>query len=221
MKRVSISHIVLLSILLPLTSLGQQEDLRLPIDVSADSTELDGLNSMVVLKGLRLSQGRIQVNADEGRATRLDFEDSVWQFSGNVMIELEDSRIECDSAEVHFFDHELTKANVLGSPATFELKRPGTDEITYAEGGQLDYDMTTEIVTFTDNVKITEGGNQISSSHLVYNIREQRFNAASSENGDDRVRIIFTPPEVTDDLRDQAEEAVEEAAEDVAEDIGP
>ncbi|MEM7433302.1 MAG: LptA/OstA family protein, partial [Pseudomonadota bacterium] len=166
------SQCVLLLMLLPVASVAQQSDLRLPIDVSADSTEFDGLNSMVVMKGLRLSQGRVQVRADEGRATRLDFEDSVWQFEGNVIIEVEDSRIECNSAEVTFIDLELTKANVSGSPATFRLQDPGTDEVTYAEGGQLDYDVTTAVVTFTDNVKITEGSNQITSSYLVYNIRE-------------------------------------------------
>ena len=40
---------------------------------------------------------------------------------------------------------------------------------------------------------IIEGGNQISSSVLVYNIAEQRINADSSEEDDSRVRITYTP----------------------------
>ena len=53
---------------------------------------------------------------------------------------------------------------------------------------------------------INEGGNQISSNFLVYNITEQRINADSSGSEDDRVRIIYTPsngdkarPDVADD----------------------
>ena len=51
-------------------------DLRLPMSLDADKTSYDGKNSMLMFTGLRLSQGRISIEADEGRATKMDFEDS-------------------------------------------------------------------------------------------------------------------------------------------------
>ena len=87
----------------------------------------------------------------------------------------------------------LRFASIQGSQATFELKRPGSTDVTYAEAGNLEYDLETGIVEFSDNAIITEGGNQISSSFLVYNITEQRINAQSSENGDEKVKITYTP----------------------------
>jgi lipopolysaccharide export system protein LptA len=73
------------------------------------------------------------------------------------------------------------------------MSRPGSDQVTYAEAGRLVYNFDEGIVEFSDQATITEGGNQISSSYLVYNIREQRINASSGGEGDPRVRITYTP----------------------------
>jgi len=168
-------------------------DLRLPMSLDADTTSYDGKNSLLMFTGLRLSQGHIGIEADEGRATRMDFEDSVWQFSGNVIIDIENGHIECDAAELKFDEFQLKVATVTGSPATFELKRTETGDVTYAEAGKLVYDIESGVIEFSDNATITEGGNQISSNFLVYNIAEQRINAESSGSEDGRVRITYTP----------------------------
>lgn len=178
---------------MPLIAAAQvsELDLRLPWDIDAESTSFDGKTSMIVFNGLRLSQGRIGIEADEGRATNTEGEDGSWQFSGNVVIDIEDGHIECDSANLTFVEYQLRKALVTGSPATFELKRPGTDEITYAEAGRLSYDVDDGVVEFSEEATISEGGNQISSNYLVYDIKAQRINAKGDE--DERVRIKYTP----------------------------
>jgi lipopolysaccharide transport protein LptA len=185
--------ILLLLLCLPGLALAQNTNLRLPISLDADSTDYDGKSSMLMFSGLRLTQGTIGVDADLGRASKLDFQDSVWRFEGNVVIDVDDGHIECDSADLQFSDHQLRIATIQGSPATFELKRPGSTEVTYAEAGTVEYDLDNGVVTFSDEAKITEGGNQISSSLLVYNIREQRIKAQSSGAGDEKVKITYTP----------------------------
>jgi lipopolysaccharide export system protein LptA len=103
-----------------------------------------------------------------------------------------------------------------GSPATSlltwrtdtssaTLRRPGTDEITYAEAGKLSYDVNAGIIEFSEQATINEGGNQISSNFLVYNITEQRINAQGNEDG--RVRIKYTPTNGTDTETDSAADA--------------
>jgi lipopolysaccharide transport protein LptA len=177
----------------PATAQVSMEDLRLPISLDAESTDYDGKSSMLMFRGLRLSQGNIAVEADIGRATKLDFEDSVWRFSGNVVIDTENGHIECESADLRFENHELRFATITGAPATFEMRRPESDETTYAEAGKLDYDFGAGVVEFSENATITEGGNQISSNFLVYNIVEQRINAQSTGSDGERVKITYTP----------------------------
>jgi len=183
----------LLLALLPALAGAQTRDLRLPISLDADSTAYDGKSSMLMFQGLRLSQGSIGIVADEGRATQLDFEDSVWHFSGNVVIDVENGHMESDAADLEFSGYQLRLATITGSPATFEMRRPGSEDATYAEAARLVYNFDDGIVEFSGEATITEGGNQISSSYLVYNIREQRINASSGGEGDPRVRITYTP----------------------------
>ncbi|MDH5455074.1 MAG: hypothetical protein OEY37_03320 [Gammaproteobacteria bacterium] len=179
----------------PLFATAQVNDLdmRLPMDINADNTSIDGKNSMIIFSGLTLTQGDVSIQADEGRATRMELEDASWRFTGNVIINIGAGRIQCDSAELLFDDFRLKQAIVTGSPALYDLQRPGTDEITHAEAGRLNYDVDAGVIEFSEQAVITEGGNQISSSLLVYNILEQRINADSSGEADDRVRITYTP----------------------------
>ena len=209
-----------LLLVLPALAFAQGADLRLPISLDADSTDYDGKSSMLMFRGLRLSQGNIGVEADEGRASKLDFQDSVWRFVGNVVIDVEDGHIECDSADLQFTDHKLRLATITGSPATFRLTRPGSDDVTYAEAGLLEYDLDTGVVEFSEQATITEGGNQISSNFLVYNIREQRIKAQSGGNGEDKVKIIYTPTDSLpsgSEIDDRAAEAAEELVEGLVE----
>lgn len=202
-----IRTVFLLLLVLPGVLLAQAVDPQLPISLDADSTDYDGKNSMMMFSGLRLSQGQIGVQADEGRASKLDFQDSIWHFEGNVVIDVESGHIECDSADLQFVGHTLRIASIQGSPATFEMQRPGSDEATYAEAGKLEYDLEAGVIEFSDNAVITEGGNQISSSYLVYNIAEQRINAQSSASGDEKVKITYRPVE---DSTSEAREIIDQ-----------
>lgn len=179
--------------IIPAAVFGQSPDLRLPITLDADSTDYDGKNSMLMFRGLRLSQGNIGVQADEGRASKLDFEDSVWQFKGNVIIDVENGHMESTAADLKFDNNELEFATITGAPATFELRRPGSDVVTHAEANNLKYDFRAGTVEFSDNAVILEGCNQISSNYLVYNIKEQRINAQSTGDGRQKVKITYTP----------------------------
>lgn len=179
--------------LLPAGSAAQDADPRLPIMLDADSTEYDGKNSMLMFTGLRLTQGNMSIQADRGRASQPDFEDSVWQFAGGVVIDVENGHMEAETADLEFSGHQLQLATITGSPATFEMQRPDSDVTTYAEAGRVTYDFEAGVVEFSENAVIIEGCNQISSSYLVYNIRQQRINAQSAGDSDEKVKITYTP----------------------------
>ena len=71
-KRRSAAALLLAGSLLVLPASGlvaQDDDLRLPVSLDADSTAYDGKSSMLMFRGLRLTQGNIGIEADEGRAS--------------------------------------------------------------------------------------------------------------------------------------------------------
>lgn len=194
-------RILLAAMLLPAVALAQTGDLRLPISLDADSMEYDGKSSMLMYRNLRLSQGSTHIQADVGRASELNFNDAVWHFSGNVIIDVDAGHIECEDAELSFTDTELRLAAIKGAPATFELRRPDTDELVYAQAGNLQYDLIAGVIEFSDEAMITEAGNQITSSYIVYNIQEQRFNAKSATD-DEKVKITVVPNGAADSSDD-------------------
>lgn len=187
-----IARILIIAVLAPSLTIAQDSNLRLPISLDADSMEYDGKSSMLMYRNLRLSQGSTHIAADIGRASELDFNDSAWHFSGNVTIDIDAGHIECESAELSFTDTQLRLAVIKGSPATFEMRRPESDQVTFAQAGNLRYDLVAGVIEFSDEAVITEAGNQISSSFLVYNIREQRINAQSA-NDNEKVKITVVP----------------------------
>ena len=176
---------------------------------------------MMMFHGLRLSQGTTNIEADEGRASKIDFEDSVWHFNGNVIIDVEAGHIESDSAELHFSDTQLRLAIIEGAPATFEFTRPEAESTTYAEAGRLRYDLDAGSVEFVEDAIITEGGNQISSSYLMYNIAEQRISAQSAGPGDERVKITVIPEVIERELEDEDRLEAEKALQETGEQLPP
>ncbi len=168
-------------------------DLRLPWTINSETMSFDGKTSTVIYTGLRFSQGNIFIEADEGRSTVDDQKSGSWTFSGNVIIDVNNGRIECASAELSFDGNVLRQAVVSGTPATFALKRQDAGDVTNAEAGRLVYDVQNGVIEFSGQATISESGNQISSNYLVYNINERRINADSSGADDDRVRITYTP----------------------------
>lgn len=184
----------LLLALLSLPAAAQAPDMRLPIVIDAESTDYDGNASMLHFRGLKLTQGGISIESDDAHSTGMDFESSTWRLSGNVIFDINEGHIECDSADLTFTNFQLKVATIEGAPATFEFRRPGNDETTYASARRLHYDVAAGVIEFAGDASITEGGNQIASESLVYNIRERRVNAVSSGDPEDRVKVTFTPP---------------------------
>ena len=135
---------------------------RLPWTIDSETMAFDGKTSTIIYTGLQFSQGDISIEADEGRATTREQAVSTWQFLGNVVIDLNNGHIECDSAQLHFNGSVLNLAVVTGSPASFELKRAATDDVTYAEAVKLKYDVTRGVIEFSEQATITESGNEIS-----------------------------------------------------------
>lgn len=168
-------------------------DLRIPFTISSEHSTIDARTGTFVYTGLQLTQGNISIEADEGRATIRDQQDGEWRFAGNVKIQVNNGHIECDVADLTFERSVLITAIVTGSPATFEMQRSGANDITTAEAGRLLYDVRNGVIEFADQARITESGNEISSSTLVYNILNRRIEADSSGEGEDRVRITYTP----------------------------
>tara|TARA_Y100000389_G_scaffold187662_1_gene209335 strand:- start:14266 stop:14910 length:645 start_codon:yes stop_codon:yes gene_type:complete len=165
---------------------------RLPWDIFAETMEFDGQTSTYIYTGIKFSQGTISIVSNEGRAILDQNKGGIWNFSGNVMIDVNNGKIKCDFAELLFDGNTLKKATIIGLPATFSIQRDGAEDATNASAEKLFYDVQNGIIEFSVNASITEGSNEITSDYFTYDIDKRRINA-DSMGANDPVRITYTP----------------------------
>ena len=193
-KSINITINIFILFLFDTTSINAQiNSTELPINIDAESTGYLADESVLTFTKLNLSQGGISISADRGEASKLDFENSTWKFEGNIRITLENGSIDSDFAHLEFEGHQIKIARIQGDPAKLIIYREDQITKTSAIANRIDYDFQKSLIDFTGNVSIQEGGNQISSEYLVYNIKNQSIQAQSDNIDNSKVKITYTP----------------------------
>jgi lipopolysaccharide transport protein LptA len=165
-----------------------------PINLEATSTEVDGRTNTLVFSDVVISQGATRVQADHAHATGLNFANSRWTFEGKVRIDAEQhGNLRSDQAAIEFRDNRIARATITGKPAEFEQKRADSNQIARGRAGEIVYDLNDGTVRLANQAWLTDGQNEISGPLLVYNIREQRVQAAAAPGTDERVHITIAP----------------------------
>ena len=162
-----------------------------PIQLEARSTDFDYKNNTLVFHGVRIAQGGLAIEADDGTATGLDFKDSRWVFRGNVRISVPDGGLTSDEARISFAGNLIASAEITGSPAQFEQKRD--KGIARGHALKIEYRPSAGTVRLSDQAWLSDGDNEISGQTLVYNMRDQRVIANPDEQGSQPVRITINP----------------------------
>jgi len=172
---------------------------QLPIIVDAASSDVDYKTHSYTFEKVVISQGTMRVQADRAQATGLDFANSHWTFDGHVHIVAEaQGDLRADQAVVEFKDNRIARATVNGKPAEFEQQRPDSQQPARGHADEIVYDVGDGSVRLSSNAWLADGQNEISGPLLVYNIRLQRVQAATTEGSDQRVHIKIEPQSLPD-----------------------
>ena len=152
---------------------------ELPINLEAASTDFDYKNNSLVFKRVRITQGDMQVDAEEARATGLNFDNAEWKLKGDVRISVPEGNLSSSEATVTFRNNEILRAVIVGSPASFEQKLRESQQVARGRAGKITYDVKASTVQLNGNAWLTDGQNQIEGESLVYKIDEQRVATSS------------------------------------------
>ncbi len=168
----------------------------LPIMIDADSSEFDYEQGRLVFRGLRLDQGNLGIRADIAETDKLDFTAGEWLFTGNVVVEAESTRLECDSAALRFANHELTGATLRGSPARFEQPARGSDSVNSGAAEEIVFDMQAGTLKLAGAARFSDGLNEISGDLITYDLTRGKLTAGAGDSGP--VKILIEPPSRSD-----------------------
>ena len=149
-----------------------QEREQLPVEVVARSSDFDYQNGVLKFEAVTITQGETRITAEHAVASGLEFEDSSWEFSGNVRISTPESTIASETARVRFAGGEIQSAAVAGNPATFEQRRK--EERSEGRANRIDYDLKRGAVELTGDAWLSDGKTEVTGATLVYSTANQR-----------------------------------------------
>jgi lipopolysaccharide transport protein LptA len=146
---------------------------------------------------VKIAQGPLQVEAEEARATGLNFENSKWDLEGQVRITLPDGKLAADHATVSFRDNAVVQAEVRGSPATFEQRLEQSRQLARGHARTIAYDVRAGTVSLAGDAWLTDGESEIRGDTLIYDIGRQRVAANPGATQPGGVRITINPKDKT------------------------
>ena len=168
----------------------------MPINLDADSSEFDRKNNTLFFRGLHITQGIFGIKADEATAARLDFENSRWVFTGNVVIESQDAKAYSDRAEVLFEEHRVKNAIMHGTPVQFAQVSSETGKKTEGRANVMEYDLASGVIRMSEDAWLSDGANEVSGNRISYDLISEYIIADSDESGP--VRMKINPPQNND-----------------------
>lgn len=171
----------------------------LPIDLDADSSEFDRKLNRLLFRGLKITQGPLQIEADEATASRLDFENTRWEFTGNVRIKNLDTLVYSDYADIDFQEHRIRHANMRGQPVRFVQQNIEKGTLTEGHAATMSYDVETGVISMSDDAWLSDGANEVSGDRISYDLIREYIIADADESGQVRMKII--PPDTAGERR--------------------
>jgi lipopolysaccharide transport protein LptA len=164
----------------------------LPISLDAESSTFNRQTNMVEFRRLSITQGEMNIRADEAVATGLDFEQGEWRFSGNVLFMAEGARIEANSATITFAANVLQSAELVGTPAMFEQASEPNEDPLSGGANRLAYDNVGRVIRMLDGAWFRQGPNEFRGCDLIYDLDREQITSGSSDCGEP-ISITIVP----------------------------
>lgn len=137
----------------------------------------------------RSSDRNQPMDIDAGRQEGTFDADSVNILSGGVSIRQGTLDIRSARAEITLVGGDPARAVLTGSPVTLRQQMDDGTPMT-ARADRVDYNLRTEVVVFTGNVRIEQPRGSMSGERVVYNLQTGRVESGGEGNGRVRMRIL-------------------------------
>jgi len=167
---------------------------ELPINLEAASSDFDYKNNTLLFKRVKITQGALEITAQQANATGLEFNNSEWQLQGDVKITVPGGKLQSSQARVMFKNNAVSSASIKGTPAQFEQQLKEENQVARGRAASIDYDVTAATVRLTGDAWLTDGNNEIRGNTLVYDVGRERVQANPSEKDPGGVKITINPP---------------------------
>lgn len=114
----------------------------------------------------------VTINAE---TTNIDFRTGKRTLIGNVDISQGTLNIKADKVVLVYKGDDIDTATAYGKPVKFKQLPEGHTETVFGEGKTLKLEQAKDLVTLTQNAKITQGSNVITGKVIYYNLKTSKM----------------------------------------------
>ena len=110
---------------------------ELPINCEAASTDFDYKNNSLVFKRVEITQGDMQVTAQQASATGLNFDNSEWQLTGDVRIVVPDGKLAVERSARHVPQQRDRECHRSWARRPRSSRNCGRDQVARGRAGTI------------------------------------------------------------------------------------
>ena len=132
------------------------------------------------------TRGTSRILADRAEATGLDLGSSDWVLTGHVQVFMPEGELHADRATVQFADKRIDTMTAQGAPAEFQHTLEN-GQTAHGHADAITFDMQHNELQLNGDSWLTDGCNEITSSHIAYDLAAQRVRADSAPGDSARV----------------------------------
>lgn len=114
-------------------------------------------------------------------------------YTGNVIITQGSIRITADEATLTLAGGKLTKAVIVGSPATFRQVPERGQEPVHGRALRINYNAPADTVELFDQARVHQAGKLITANYIRYDISAEKVVARQSKQRKQRVHVVIPP----------------------------
>lgn len=114
-------------------------------------------------------------------------------YTGNVVMDQGSIHIEADKIVIHSNEKKVSRVIATGAPARFQQQPAEDKAVVIASGNTLNYQVTQDKLSITDNAQVEQDGSLISGDKITYNILRAVVEANSQPNTKTRVKVVLQP----------------------------
>lgn len=181
------------ALVLHAASVAAEESSSQPIHFDAESTTLDRSSNTATFEGLRATQGKIVIEADQATVRGFDSAKSDWQLKGKLRIQIDSAVIRAEQGSFMFAANRLVSGKLSGDPAVFEESMPDNRGPVRGTARSIYYDNSAGTVRMEGGAAFTVGKNEVKGCDLIYDLKQERVTSGSSDCGEP-FTITIVPP---------------------------
>jgi lipopolysaccharide transport protein LptA len=181
-----------------------QEPARGSYEVDCDSLSGNVRDEESVGVGCEFTNGEMLISAGLATTNKFDLDGSLWRLSDNVRLAFGTTEILAADALLRFEQNDLVLSELSGNPVVMTDYIEERDIAVRGSAQSISYDSRSGTVHLSGQATIKIGENEVIGCEWIYNFNDKSYRAGTTDECDEGIRLLLTPPEDSDDPDDQS-----------------